>query len=583
MYLKMTHDLKYGDILKENHKQGLRSDGGSYEISVLSNVVVHQSKEIIEYILRVDGVNANVELGDYDNIVQNSQQMNDLDYVIIFWELSNLIDGLQYKIELLTNNEIDLLEKKIKLEIMFTVNNLNNCPLILINKFSSLLFSSFNIRNNNLESLAQRLNHYIGSISQTNLHIIDVDKIIFEVGLQNSFDVRYYYSSKAPYTISFFKSYAQYIKPIFMSANGKAKKALIFDCDNTLWKGVIGENGVDNIEMSPMTKYGAIFHEIQSIALSLSKQGVLIGLCSKNNSEDVDEVLSKHPDMLLQDDKIAIKKVNWSDKASNLKQIAKELNIGLDSLVFIDDSLFEVNLVKELLPEVSVLQVPEKLYHYPQMIRKNLGLFFNLSHTTEDSKKTEMYKVQKQRADNKSEFSTMEDYLASLELKVTIFQNNESLIPRMAQMTQKTNQFNLTTKRYTEREIKNMLSSSTIDVYAFAVKDRFGDSGVTGLCIVKYRDNNTAEIDSFLMSCRVIGRNIEYIFLDYIVNALCAINIQNIYSKYIETMKNRQVENFFDDCLFRLENKTEAVNNYICIVKEYVKSNINYIEVVDND
>jgi FkbH-like protein len=576
------NNLKYSEILRLNKELESNTQRSLYTIALLSNVVVHQGKEIIEYLLRDTGINANIELGDYDNVVQDSQKQGKSDATIIFWELANLVDGLQYKIELLTDDEIEAIEQKTKSEIGFTIKHLENSPLILINKFSSFFFSSSVIDDRKLDGLVDRLNKFLETISQSNIKLISLDKIIAGVGVSNSFDPRYYYSSKAPYTVTFFKAYAQFIKPFIMSANGMAKKALIFDCDNTLWKGILGEDGVRGIELSPSTKNGAIFQEIQSIALSLIQQGVIIGLCSKNNPEDVDEMLTNHPDMVLQDKHITIKAVNWSDKVTNLKNISKELNIGLDSMVFVDDSQFEVSLIKKQLPEVTVLQVPEKLYEYSQMIRSSLGLFYNLAHSVEDSIKTKIYREQKQRDQVKSEFSTMDEYLSSLELKVAIFKNDESLISRMSQMTQKTNQFNLTTKRYTEIEIESMVLSLKTDVYAFSVEDKFGDGGVTGLCIVNF-DDDVAVIDSFLMSCRVIGRNIEYVFMDHIVTSLIKSNIVNIKSKFIKTMKNMQVEEFFKSCSFQLENEEGSVKNYNLTVNKYKKNEIEYIEVESHE
>jgi FkbH-like protein len=573
------NSLKFSEILRRNKKLECSFQQNSYNISLLSNVIVHQAKDVIEYSLRKRGVNANIELGDYDNIVQESQKNKKTDATIIFWEISNLVSSFQYKIELLTKDEINKIEDKIKLEIDFTISNLKSCPLVLVNKFSSLFFSCFSISNKKLDCLVYELNNYLEEITRPNLRLINLDKIIATVGIDNSLDSRYYYSSKAPYTVVFFKSYAEFIKPFFMSVNGKAKKALIFDCDNTLWGGVLGE---DDIEISASTKYGAIFQDIQSIALSLSRQGVIIGLCSKNNPDDVDKVLANHADMILRDDDISIKMVNWSDKVENLKKISKDLNIGLDSLVFVDDSPFEVNLVKEQLPDVTVLQVPKKLYNYPEMISSNLGLFYNISSTVEDGDRVKSYRDEERRGIVKSKFSSMDEYLSSLDLEVIFFENSKSLISRIAQITQKTNQFNLTTKRYTEIEIENMVSSLATNVYAFSVRDKFGDSGVAGVCIVNF-ENNTAIIDSFLMSCRVIGRNIEYIFMDYIISSLVDKNIVNVTSVFIKTIKNIQVKKFFDKCSFNVIN-VEGLNvHYSLSIDKYKQSGIKYIKVVDYD
>ena len=361
-----------------------------------------------------------------------------------------------------------------------------------------------------------------------------------------------------------------------------AKKALIFDCDNTLWKGILGEDGFDKIEMSSATKSGAVFAEVQAIALDLSKKGVLIGICSKNNSSDVDEVIKSHMDMQLREKHIIIKKVNWSEKVNNLKEISEELNIGLDSLVFIDDSDFEVNLIRKYLPQVTVIKVPERLYDYPKILRRNIKLFYNLAITKEDSKKVEMYKQQSKRETTKKKYENIEDYLSSLDIKICILKNDSSIIPRISQMSQKTNQFNLTTKRYTEADIQNFMNDSNFDIFAISVSDKFGESGITGLSIIDYNyDSKTASIDTFLMSCRIIGRNIEYVFFDYIIDRIKEKGINTVKSKYIKTKKNEQVMDFYDRCSFNLIKSIKSEKKYTLDLIKHMPKEINYIEIIN--
>jgi FkbH-like protein len=575
-------DLKYSEILKLNKELGGCLTTDTYNIVVLSNIIVNQLKEICEYSLRIANINAGVKIGDYDNIVQDSLKYKDSNLVIIFWELCNIIDGLQYKIHLFDDQQIDAIVEKTKSEIDLVFKNLQNTSLVLFNKFSSIHFSGSSINETKLEKLSAQLNQYLADNVQANVKLINLGKVIANVGVNPSLDLRYYYSSKALYTIDFFKAYAEHIKPYIISANGKSKKAIIFDCDDTLWKGVLGEEGFDGIEMASSTRDGAIFSEIQSIVLALNKQGILIGLCSKNNPADVDEVIKSHPDMQLRDEHITIKKVNWSDKVTNLREIAGGLNIGLDSLVFVDDSSFEVNFIKEQIPEITVLQVPDRLHDYPKMLRENSGLFYNLSYTKEDDQKIEMYKQQVQREIVKKKFSDVEGYLSSMGLKLTIFEDNKSIIPRMSQMSQKTNQFNLTTRRYTEGDIKSFIANNDAKAFAFSVSDKFGDSGVTGLCIINIDGNNKiVDIDTLLMSCRVIGRNIEYAFMDYLIEHIKDREINMVRAKYIQTQKNEQVKDFFDRCSFSLDGSTENEKKYVLNIRNYKSKQIHYIEVID--
>lgn len=573
-------NLKYTEILKSNRELVKNLSGSKCEIVILSNVITSQLNEILEYSLRKEYLNVNAKSGYYDNIPQDSKKFKNSNTVIIFWELANIVNGLQYKANLMDNDEIESLLSKVKAEIDFVLMNLKETSLVLINKFSSLIYTHENIKENNFDKICQNLNRYLEQKAQSNMIVIDIDRVIAEVSVQKSVDFRFYYSSRVLYSIDFYKNYTEYIKPIILAANGKAKKAIIFDCDNTMWKGILGEDGFDGIEMSSKSESGAVFEEVQYMALELNRRGILLGFCSKNNPQDVDKVIASHPDMKIRDKCITIKKVNWDDKVANLKAIARELNIGLDSLVFLEDSDFEVNYVREFLPNVTVLQVPAKLHEYPKMLRANMGLFHNLSESKEDLKKTEMYKQQAEREQEESKFRNLDDYLKSLELKLTIYCDDKSIISRMSQMTHKTNQFNLTTKRYTEPDMEKFAANDQHKAFAFSVRDKFGDYGITGLCIAQLNHKNkSANIDTFLMSCRVIGRNIEVVFFNFVADSLRKLKFENLYAKYIKTLKNTQVANFYDNCGLRLMESSEDDKVYSINLSEFKPRNIKYIKV----
>jgi FkbH-like protein len=571
-------ELKYGEILRNNTALAKALPKETYSIAVISNISAFQVKDLLEYVLRVDGVPAVVTAGDYDNIVQDSLKYQASNAVVVFWETCNIVDGLQYKIELMSDAELDEIFRKTRGEIDFVLANLASTPLVLFNSFAALQFSRGGGDATKLEALAARLNRHLRDKAPRNVKVVDLEKIIAKTGVGAAVDSRYYYSSKSLYTIELYRRYAEHVKCYVMSANGKAKKVLVFDCDNTLWKGVLGEEGYSGIEMSPATKAGAIFAEVQSIALALNRAGVLIGLCSKNNAADVDEVVKSHPDMQIKDGSVAARRVNWADKATNLREMAAELNVGLDSFVFVDDSSFEANLIKEQLPQVTVLQVPERLHEYPQMLRDNGALFYNLSATAEDARKSQMYVEQAQREADKESFADLESYLASLGMALTIHLDDLSIVPRMAQLSQKTNQFNVTTKRYTEADIEKFVKDAGWAVFAFSVSDKFGDNGITGLCIVKI-DGPNATIDTFLMSCRIIGRNIEYAFMDRLMAHLQARDVRRVDAQYLETAKNGQVRELFDRCRFSLEASTASQRNYSLRTSDYEPKKIAYVEI----
>lgn len=326
------------------------------------------------------------------------------------------------------------------------------------------------------------------------------------------------------------------------------KKAIIFDCDNTLWQGVVGEGSVIH------------YSDYQSQIVFLAKKGVIIGLCSKNNEKDVLDEL-KNTQCVLKEEYISVHRINWKDKVSNLKEIAEELNIGLDAMVIVDDSLYEVNMIDGNLPEVLAI--------FPENLSKTVIDYFDL---TGDISKTRQYKENLQRARAKEQFTDISEYLKSLEMTLTIKLNDTTQIDRIAELTQKTNQFNLTVKRYTKDQIWSMMMADE-NIYSLSVRDKFGDNGLVGVCIC-----HRSTIDVFLLSCRVLGRDIEFAFLDYVIRDLKKNGYSALISNYVQTEKNKQVEKFYNSCGFECINiRNETItfslvfDSYKLIVPDYFK------------
>jgi FkbH-like protein len=575
-------NLKYTEILKLNKELEGNIQSKPYEIGILSNVTVNSLKEILEYLCRINRIEPKIEFGNFDNIVQDSASLKDKDLNIVIYDVLNIVDQVSEFFEDLEDEKYNSLINKLFTEIDIIFENLKNTATVIFSSFSSLYYNYNNTNFSKIEIFVKELNSYVEKNKTSNVSIINIDKIFALIGFNQSIDYRFYHSSKAPYTFAFLKNYVSAIEPVILRNSGKLKKAIIFDCDNTLWKGVIGEDGIDGIDMSPSSNLGKFFHLVQRIAVFLSKRGVIIGLCSKNNENDVLEVLRNHKDIILKEEHIVIKKVNWDDKASNLREIASDLNVGLDSMIFVDDSNFEINLINEKVPEILTIQVPIVLSDYPDILLRNIYSYFNLVLNSDDARKTEMYKQQFEREKNKTTFNSIEDYLASLEIELTVVKNDKSFIPRIAQLTQKTNQFNLTTHRYTESKVEYFTSDNKHVVYAMFVKDKFGDNGLTGVCIVKEDENNSKNVilDSFLMSCRIIGRNIEFVFIDYIIKELANKGYQTLGADYIQSSKNALVENFYDKVGFNIIENTNGTKKYELKIESFEIKNIDYIKLV---
>lgn len=566
-----------------NHNRLLEAkvaDLKPYKILIIGNIIVNQIKDILEIPLRENNINAQVTFADYDNFVQASSMASEYHAVIVFWEACNFVKGMHYKCNIWEQKEVDNFIQKVKSEISLTLQNLNSIPLILFNKFNTSLFNHTLSKENTFDHICNELNKYLAEIKSRNVQTVELSKIIATVGISASFNKRMWDSSSMLYTYEFLNTYALKASSYMLSLSGKAKKAIVLDCDNTLWKGIVGEDGPEGIAYNSNMKDGVYFEEIHYLLKELAKNGIVLALNSKNNEDDVKAIFNNNEKILLKWEDFIIKKVNWIDKVSNLKSIAKELNIGIDSLVHIDDSNFEINHIKSELPEVTTIQVPINLKDYAPLLKSHLDLFLNLNKTAEDEKRIEMYKVEKSRQDAQGNFSNVEDYLKSLQLELHINLNDKNSIERIAQMTQKTNQFNLTTPRYSDVEIEKFITEPQYDVFSFGLKDKFGDYGTTGLCIIQYQDNATAYIDTFLMSCRIIGRNAEFAFMNYIVALLKSKQIKTLKAKYIKTFKNAQVENLFDNFgLLNSSNQNET-KDYIGELENIKLNDYNYIKII---
>jgi FkbH-like protein len=374
--------------------------------------------------------------------------------------------------------------------------------------------------------------------------LMDWNRYLRLLGAEASLDGRYWYLSKSPFKKAFLNAYAQELSRVACALKGRAKKCLVLDCDNTLWGGVIGEDGIDGIKLDRNEYPGKAYYDFQTTVLHLVERGILLALCSKNNEEDVFDVLDNHPWCRLKRSHFAAWRINWEDKVSNLVALAEHLNLGLDSFVFVDDNRVECGMVRQMLPEVTVLEVPEKLYAYPPLVIKD-GLFDTLRFTAEDKQRAKLYHSESTRRGARNAFGTVDDYLASLETIAYIHRAQPNEIPRVAQLTQKTNQFSLTTKRYSEQDIRAFMSSEDGAVFALAVKDKFGDLGLVGVLILR-REDDIGKIDSFLLSCRVLSRGLESAMIVHCLEIMRSVwNISRWHAEYIPTRKNAQVADFW--------------------------------------
>jgi FkbH-like protein len=364
------------------------------------------------------------------------------------------------------------------------------------------------------------------------------------LGDDAAMDQRGRYLWGAPFRRPFLDAYARQLSRVACALKGRAKKCLVLDCDNTLWGGVVGEDGIDGIQLDELQYPGKVYSAFQASVVNLFERGVLIALCSKNNEADVFEVLDRHAGSRLKRSHLVAWRINWKDKVSNLMELAEELNLGLDSFVFVDDNPVECGLIRELLPEVSVLEVPAKLHELPQLVFRD-GLFDTLRLTDEDRQRARLYQGETQRKSVRAAFADIDEYLRSLETVALIQRVRDQDISRVAQLTQKTNQFNLTTRRYAEQEIRSFAERADCAVYSLTARDRFGTLGLVGVMIVMLAER-IGRVDTLLLSCRALGRRLEEQMVVHCLNELAASHsVQHWEAEYIATKRNGQVADFW--------------------------------------
>jgi len=411
-----------------------------------------------------------------------------------------------------------------------------------------------------------------------NVRIIDTGAIVHQLGAEAAFDPRFYLRNTAPFATPFINELARRIVAAARGFNSYFYKALVLDCDNTLWGGLIGEDLIEGIKLDPHSYPGRVYWQAQQAILALERQGVLLCLCSKNNPADVDEVLDKHPGTVLRREHIAARQVNWTDKVSNLQAIARELNIGLDSLVFIDDSDFECNAVRGALPMVRVLQVPKTLSDYPRLLSEICELFLAGGISAESRSKTAQYRQRQEAVDAIAQHETNEQYLASLDLRVQIARDNAANLARISELTLKSNQFNLTTLRQSPAEILQRIDSDSGTVYSLVVSDRFGNAGLTGVVLVSWQ-GETAKIDAFLISCRVIGRGVEFCVWPTLVEDSRRRGCHVMEAEYWPTEKNAQVADFYDRLGLPLVAEANGTRYYRAALDSFTPPLIDWIKV----
>ena len=560
--------------LRELQKaKNLDVSGRQIKLAVLGNCSTQFFSEAIEGLGRLSGLNITVCDAGYNQI---EPQLFDADsevykfspdYILIWMATETLYE--EFLNEELINRESFASKtlERIK-ECWAITERYSNARILQLNftEYNDGILGQYSGKTpSTFLYQIRKLNYLLEEEESVNRRIFPVDILSVQnnLGRQKLFSDVYYYNAKMTVSMQVLPNLVESVVQVIRAGEGQIKKCVVVDLDDTIWGGIISEVGLAGIEIGELGK-GAVYSDLQRWLRQLKQYGIILAVCSKNDEETAKEPFLKHTEMILKLSDIAVFVANWEDKATNIKLIRDTLNIGLDSMIFLDDNPFERNLVRELLPEVLVPELPNDPALWLSYIQEQ-NYFESVSYAEDSNERTERYQTEFERKKEESRFGSLTDYLTSLEMVCEARPFEESQYPRIAQLTQRSNQFNLRTIRYTSDEIRHMAEDQKYLTFSFSLKDRFGDYGIVSVVILRITEEKELFIDTWIMSCRVLKRSMEDHVMNHVVKMAEKAGFETIESEYIPTNKNRAVEDIYEKMGFSRIGE----NRYRISIKDY--------------
>jgi FkbH-like protein len=540
------------------------------KIALVGGSTLFPLSDLIEHLLTVNIGKVELMAGDYNNyrseILDGSSKLYGFqpDFVIILPdEKSCKYTGRLTDAKELITDEVNRVSSDL-LGLCSVVREKIAAEVILCNYILPSYFDLGAVRTKSLASewnFKKAVNLVLGSRSPHYVHICDLEFLAYRLGGLAAKDEKSWFESKQLCSPGLQVVLAKEIAHLIGSLKKTPKKVLVLDLDNTLWGGVIGDDGIEGIEIGDTSPRGEAFKAFQSYVLSLTDRGLLLGVCSKNDYKNAIEPFHRHPEMVLREEHFVSFKANWKPKAENLIEMASELNLGLDSFIFVDDNPAEIEIVRQFAPEVTTILLDPDPSCYVRQLQES-RLFERFSITSEDTQRTEQYRKEAQRKSLLASSIDMDSYLESLEMVGTFKEFNSLDLPRIAQLINKSNQFNLTTKRRTESEIETLMSDPRYVGFSMRLKDRFGDHGLISVIICRVGEDGNFEIDTWLMSCRVLKRQVEEQVLNEIVRLAEEAGCTRVRGLYLPTAKNGMVSDLYPRLGFQSVNVSEECSEY---------------------
>jgi FkbH-like protein len=421
-----------------------------------------------------------------------------------------------------------------------------------------------------LSTIGDLFNGHIGRISRAHPNVLvhDTAALAAHIGYRSWLDARLWYLARCRLSREAMKALAQSTVSLLRAWKGQTRKCVVLDLDNTLWGGIVGEDGLEGIALGE-EGIGLAFAEFQDELLNLTRKGILLAICSKNNEDDALAVLRRHPSMRLKEEHFAAFRINWHHKAANLRDLAAELNLGLDSFIFIDDNPGERALVRSELPEVLVPEWPgDPALYKGALLDLAAAHLMKVSITGEDRARTSMYRAEGERRTLLGSSGGLETYYRSLQMTARMGFADAFTIPRIAQLTQKTNQFNLTTLRYAEADIRALSEAPDALVLWLDLSDRFAGNGIVGVMILRQVSPVEWHVDTLLLSCRVIGRTVENAFVGLACRILTSRAAERLTGEYRPTSKNAVAAHLYRDLGFELLGEQDGITRWSLPLRE---------------
>ena len=492
------------------------------------------------------------------------------DFIVIFQSTHKL--GEHHSM-LSTEQQASLADERISFLVSVCENPVLAGKKIIYFNYPEIEDTVFGSYANKIESSftyqVRKLNYELMRLSQhyQNLFICDIAGLQNKLGRDVMFAANVYTTTEIIFSTNALPYVASRVLDIVCAVKGQFKKCLILDLDNTVWGGVIGDDGLEGIQLGHGLGIGKAFTEFQMWVKKLKQRGIIICVASKNNEETAKEPFEKHPDMVLKLDDIAVFQANWETKVDNIRTIQSILNIGFDSMVFLDDNPFERNIVRENIKGITVPELPEDPAEYLEYLY-SLNLFETASYSNLDKDRTKQYQVEAQRVSLSKTFTNEADFLKSLNMVSVVSGFTKFNTPRVAQLSQRSNQFNLRTVRYTDADIEALAKDPNVIDLSFTLEDKFGDNGLIAVVIMKPLDKETLFVDTWFMSCRVLKRGMENFTLNTMVERANAAGYKKIIGEYLPTPKNKMVENHYTSLGFTRINNSEKAQ-YELILSSY--------------